>query len=207
MSVPKYARVAAIVRDQITDGTLAPGAPVPSGAALSRLTGYSVTACRHALRSLIADGALIPGASRHARPRVPGTNRNDQAPAEAKRALSMALAGHRRAAGLTQPQLAELIGLSVTSIGHAETGRTWQSRPFWELADKVLNTDGELLRLHDAYRAAETMPETSPPPTVVVNVPEPVTCITITWADGAVTTVHPPAGHEPATAESDRSEQ
>ena len=40
-------------------------------------------------------------------------------------------------------------------IGHAETGRVWQSRRFWELADKELNAGGELLALHDAYRAAD----------------------------------------------------
>jgi hypothetical protein len=38
--------------------------------------------------------------------------------------------------GLTQPQLAAVTGMSVTSIGHAETGRLWQSRRFWELGDK-----------------------------------------------------------------------
>lgn len=31
MSVPKYTRVAAIIRGQIADGTLLPGQPVPSG--------------------------------------------------------------------------------------------------------------------------------------------------------------------------------
>ena len=34
------------------------------------------------------------------------------------------------------PQLAAVTGMSVTSIGHAETGRLWQSRRFWELVDK-----------------------------------------------------------------------
>ena len=75
--------------------------------------------------------------------------------------------------------------------------------PFWELADKVLNADGELLRLHDAYRTAE-VPEpgaedtppgtdtTESPATVTAHVPGPVTCITITWANGAVTTAYPP---------------
>src|SRR6185437_14124182 len=46
MSTPKYQQVAAIVREQITDGTLAPGAPAPSGTALSLLTGYSALTCR-----------------------------------------------------------------------------------------------------------------------------------------------------------------
>ena len=70
--MPKYARVADAVRAQIADGTLRPGQPAPSGAALSRVTGYSTLTCRKALRVLIADGALVPGPSRNARPRVAG---------------------------------------------------------------------------------------------------------------------------------------
>jgi hypothetical protein len=44
--------------------------------------------------------------------------------------------------------------VSVTTVGHAETGRLWQSRHFWEQADAVLGADGDLLRRHDAFRAA-----------------------------------------------------
>lgn len=205
----KFQRVAAIVRKQVTDGILAPGALAPSGAALARLTGYSVSTCRNALRALIADGILVPGLSPNARPRVPAANYDGQTLAEAKRAMSTALATRRRAAGLTQPQLARLLGVSVTMIGHAETGRTWQSRPFWELADKTLDADGELLRLHDNCRAAEvpdaaqaedTSPGSGPvefPVAITVAVPEQVKCITITWVGGEVTTVYPPAAHEP----------
>jgi DNA-binding XRE family transcriptional regulator len=40
-------------------------------------------------------------------------------------ALSGALAARRHAAGLTQSGLAALAGCSVTTIGHAETGRLW----------------------------------------------------------------------------------
>jgi DNA-binding XRE family transcriptional regulator len=210
VKLPKYKQVAAMVRDQVADGILAPGAPAPSGAALSRMTGYSVLTCRRALRALIADGVLVHGASGNARPRVPGPG--DKALADAKRDLSRALARHRRAAGLTQPQLAALVGLSVTTIGHAETGRIWQARPFWEHADKLLNADGELLRLHDAFRAAEVPPEepvtpedhaeienpppvavpADPPVTVMAGAPELVASIAITWAGGGVTTVYPP---------------
>ena len=154
--LPKYARVAAAVRGQIADGTLRPGQPAPSGAALSRVTGYSTLTCRRALRVLIADGVLIPGPSRNARPRVAGPA---QLPAErdlasAVRALVAGLATRRRGSGLTQPQLAGLVGVSVTTVGHAETGRLWQSRRFWERADAVLGAGGDLLRLHDAYREA-----------------------------------------------------
>ena len=154
--LPKYARVAAAVRGQIAAGVLLPGQPAPSGAALSRLTGFSTLTCRRALRVLIADGVLTPGPSRNARPRVAGV---PQPPAErdlaaAARALSGGLAARRRAHRLTQPALAALTGVSVTTVGHAETGRLWQSRRFWERADAVVGAAGGLLRLHDAYRQA-----------------------------------------------------
>jgi hypothetical protein len=154
--MPKYVRVAEAVRAQIADGTLRPGQPAPSGAALSRLTGFSTLTCRKALRVLIADGALIPGPSRNARPRVAGTPQlpEERDLAAAARALATGLAVTRRANGLTQPELARRVGVSVTTVGHAETGRLWQSRQFWERADALLGAGGELLALHDAYRAA-----------------------------------------------------
>jgi DNA-binding XRE family transcriptional regulator len=207
VSPPKYQRVAAHVRGQITDGMLLPGEPAPSGAALARATGYNALTCRKAIRILIKEGALVPGPSPGARPRVPlrGPTPGEQTQANAARALSASLASRRRAAGLTQPQLATITGMSVTSIGHAETGRLWQSRRFWELADKGLSAGGELLALHDAYRAAavpadrttepgDTGAEASADilPTVAVAASVPVLAVTITWADGTVTTVHPP---------------
>jgi transcriptional regulator with XRE-family HTH domain len=152
----KYVRAAGLIRARIADGTLRPGEPAPSGAALARVTGYAAPTCRHALRTLIEDGTLAPGPSANARPRVPvpASSSARQALSEAARALSSGLASRRRAAGLTQPALAALLGLSVTAVGHAETGRLWQSRDFWESADKVLAADGELLSLHDAWQAA-----------------------------------------------------
>jgi DNA-binding transcriptional regulator YhcF (GntR family) len=154
--LPKYVRVAAAIRRQIADGTLRPGQPAPSGAELSRATGFATLTCRKALRELIADGILVPGPSPNARPRVadPRARGDERDLAEATRALSAGLAAARRAAGLTQVELAALAGVSVTTIGHAETGRTWQSRRFWERADAALCASGALLRLHDAYRAA-----------------------------------------------------
>jgi len=154
--VPKYARVAAAVQGLIADGTLRPGQPAPSGAALSRVTGYSTLTCRRALRVLIADGVLVPGPSRNARPRVAGPPQQQAARdlATASRALSAGLATRRRSYGLTQPELALLIGVSVTTIGHAETGRLWQSRQFWEHADAILDAGGDLLGLHDAFGEA-----------------------------------------------------
>jgi hypothetical protein len=154
--LPKYARVAAALRRQIADGDLRPGQPAPSGAELSRATGFATLTCRRALRALIADGILVPGPSPNARPRVADTGaRGDERDlADATRALSAGLAAARRGAGLTQVELAALAGVSVTTVGHAETGRTWQSRRFWERADTALCAAGALLRLHDAYRAA-----------------------------------------------------
>jgi DNA-binding transcriptional regulator YhcF (GntR family)/DNA-binding XRE family transcriptional regulator len=163
LALPKYLRVAAVIRRQIADGSLRPGQPAPSGAELSRAFGFSTLTCRKALRALIAEGLLVPGPSPNARPRVA----DPQAPdlerdlAHAARALSAGLAGRRHAAGLTQAELAELAGVSVTTVGHAETGRTWQSRRFWERADTALRAAGDLLRLHDAYRAASS-PTVSP---------------------------------------------
>ena len=157
-SLPKYLRVAAAIRRQIADGTLRPGQPAPSGAELGRAFGFSTLTCRKALRALTADGLLVPGPSRNARPRVadPHAPALERDLADAARALSAGLAARRHATGLTQAELAELAGVSVTTVGHAETGRTWQSRRFWERADTALRAAGGLLRLHDAFRAASS---------------------------------------------------
>jgi DNA-binding XRE family transcriptional regulator len=206
MTQPKYAQAAESIRAQIADGTLTPGQPAPSGAALARATGYSTLTCRRALRTLIKDGVLVPGTSPNARPRVAGpATRREQTLTDAARMLSVSLDRHRRAAGLTQPQLAALTGVSVTTIGHAETGRLWQSRDFWERADKELNAGGELLARHDAYRAATATPlssvdpdDTTPGFAVSLGVTKAKAAVlgpmrvTITWANGAVTTVYPP---------------
>jgi DNA-binding transcriptional regulator YhcF (GntR family) len=195
MSLPKYKKVADRVRALIAEGMLMPGEPAPSGASLARTTGYSTLTCRKALRTLISDGVLVSGASPGARPRVPSLapTRGEQTVATAARALSSALAARRRTAGLTQPQLAKIAGMSVTAIGHAETGRLWQSRRFWEHVDKGVGAGGELLTLHDAYRAASTGgPTDLPPPPSISHVadaaPTPVG-IKIVWSDGAVTSV------------------
>jgi DNA-binding transcriptional regulator YhcF (GntR family) len=105
---PKYEQVAAIVRVQISEGILRPGQPAPSGARLARATGYSAPTCRKALRVLMNDGVLISGPSAYARPRVAVTAANpaEQNRADVSRTLSSSLAALRRAAGLTQPELA-----------------------------------------------------------------------------------------------------
>lgn len=207
MSLTKYEQVAAIIRAQITDGMLRPGEPAPSAAALSRMTGYSTLTCRKGLATLVRSGILVPGASPSARPLVPARTAapDEGAQAPAGRALSTDLAVRRRAAGLTQPQLAQMLGKSVTSVAHAETGRLWQSRDFWEHADKALSAGGALLALHDTYRAVSVPPDPDSSsrkpvaergggtPEMITVIPSgPVACVSITWADGQATIVYPP---------------
>lgn len=197
---PKYVRAAELVRARIADGTLRPGESAPSAAALARTTGFSALTCRKALSILTKGGVLVPGRSRNGRPRVPGPTVTpaERTLADAERTLSASLAARRRALGLTQPQLAAAIDMSVTTVGHAETGRLWQSRHFWEQADKALDADGVLLRLHDAYQAASVPSSAADAVAHDLTVTETVssvvtvTCITITWSDGTITRVDPP---------------
>lgn len=196
----KYLQAAEIVRVQVADGTLKPGQPAPSAAQLARLTGFSTLTCRNGLRVLITQGILAPGVSPAARPRV--TTSGGPHARDAADALSRALSGLRRANGLTQVELSRLTGYSVTTIGHAETTRTWQSRKFWEKADLALNAGGQLTRLHDAYRASAASPDSKPgePAPQTADSPPPVVlaCLTLHWSDGTVTTVDPPGIPEPS---------
>jgi hypothetical protein len=191
---PKYGQAAALVRAQVTDGTLKPGQPAPSGAQLARLTGFSALTCRKALQTLIREGILMPGPTPGARPRVaapPGAR-----PGRAARELSRALAALRHASGLTQPALSALTGYSITTIGHAETGRLWQSPAFWEKTDLALAAGGELTRLHDAYRAEAARPAdatgaAAPLPPAADADPPALTHLTLHWSDGTATTAYP----------------
>ena len=193
----KYLEAAAIVRARIDDGTLRPGQPAPSGAELARDTGFSSLTCRKALRALISDGVLVPGPSRNARPRVaalPGQTGSGHGVAVAARTLSSALAALRREAGLRQAELAELVGFSITTVGHAETGRVWQPRQFRESADEVLGAGGDLLRFHDAYRAAASPTPAARPsadPGCAVGLPPTLAAIRLVWTDGTVTAFSP----------------
>jgi Helix-turn-helix domain len=156
-----------------------------------------------ALRALAADGTLTRGVSAGARLRVAQSGMGAAFDAEALRAaLSKALAGRRRAEGLTQPDLAAMLGVSVTTVGHAETGRVWQSRDFWRDADHLLG--GGLLDLYDTYQAARpaAAPETAgraaaeePAPALPV-LPASVTItpdgVAVVWPDGTKTLARPP---------------
>lgn len=199
---------ARLVRTMIEDGTLKPGGSAPSGAALARQAGCSIITGRAALRLLLADGTLVRGASPTARLRVAQPGGTPALDTDLLRAaLSGTLASRRRAAEMTQPELAAKIGVSATSVGHAETGRVWQSRRFWELAGQALGDVGELVRMHDRYTAALS----TAPQEITDRAGEPVTAgtlpvsITIAaagvvalWPDGTETVARPPA---PATGD------
>lgn len=148
----------------IADGTLQPGQLAPSGAELARLTGHGATTCRQALRDLVAAGALTRPRSVNVRARVAGSTPQQDARGAVPEAaaLSGALARQRRAAGLTQPELAARLEVSVTAVGHAEAGRLWQARDFWLRADRLLG--GGLPRLYNEYAAAKPAASAAPRP-------------------------------------------
>jgi len=58
-----YRRLAALIRQQIGDGTLQPGRPAPSITSLSQEHGHARQTCSKALRILEDEGLLarIPG--------------------------------------------------------------------------------------------------------------------------------------------------
>jgi hypothetical protein len=198
---------AGLVRDMIWDGTLRAGSAAPSAAALARETGYSVVTCRAALRSMLDDGTLRRGASHGARLRVAPPAGGAVADGDALRLrLSAMLAARRRAAGLTQHMLAALLGVSVTTIGHAETGRVWQARGFWQRAGGVLGDDAGLLRLYDDFKVAESCPPPADPPAAAEPSAEPgplavlpssvaITAagVLVTWPDGTQALARPPS--------------
>ena len=186
-SMLRYMQVADMICGQIAAGTLKPGSPAPSAASLARATGYSVLTCRKALVLLIKEGTLYAGPSANARARVGSNPAQTDPAARAAATLSAGLASRRPTAGLTQLDLGKITGYSETTIGHAETGRLWQSRTFWETADKALSADGNLVGLYDACNLSDDI--TADPATTL-----PLS-VTIIWPDGRTTTVHqPPAG-------------
>lgn len=58
-SDPVYLRVVEDLRRQITDGSLPPGAPIPSRHQITRKYGVGETAARHALRVLAQEGLVV----------------------------------------------------------------------------------------------------------------------------------------------------
>ena len=196
--------VVGMVREMIADGSLKPGSRVPSAAELARKTGYTTGTCASGLRVLLAGGTITRGVSPTARLWVPRPGEAGDADA-LRVSLSRALAARRRAAGMTQPELAVKLDVSVTTVGHAETGRLWQARDFWRRADALLDGFGDLLRMFDDFRASrnaataaepgDTPPPGEPAPAGPV-LPSSVTItpagVQVTWPDGTGTLVTPP---------------
>lgn len=210
----KANQVVELIRARIADGSLAPGMFAPSGEDLVKETGFAVETCRRAMLLLHSTGELTR-MSRSARYRVPGDG-----PPVAGQEIAWALAERRRTAGLTQTELSDKVGMSVTTVCHAETGRLWQSRRFWERADVVLGADGALVDLFNAWQAAGSLwgavtqqpamlaaagvpdvPATIAEPDVpdvpdgiVITLPCDPVPVTVRWGDGSLTTVRPSPG-------------
>lgn len=72
--------------------------------------------------------------------------------ADARRNLGQQLAARRETAGLTQRQLARLVGYTRSAIANVETGRSIQPRDCWVRYDELLRADGALLAGYDQYR-------------------------------------------------------
>jgi DNA-binding transcriptional regulator YhcF (GntR family) len=146
---PPYMQMAAMIREQIADGTLKPGDFAPSAAELRKATGHDVATCKRTIRELVMRGELVRWPHKNSRATVPGTTNN----ITNSQALSNELRIRRIKAGLIQAELAELMDVSVTTIAYAETCRLSQSRHFWEKADDVLNAQGALLALYETYKS------------------------------------------------------
>jgi transcriptional regulator with XRE-family HTH domain len=62
------------------------------------------------------------------------------------------LGRRRRAARLSQEQLAALVGYSRATVSHAELGADDVSGSFWEAVDRILGTGGLFAGLHEEIR-------------------------------------------------------
>jgi transcriptional regulator with XRE-family HTH domain len=88
---------------------------------------------------------------------LPGAGLDDnEATAAARAELGRQLADFRLKAGLSQRELAPLIGYSRGALSDAERGRGRISRDFWKCADRALAAGGELLAGFDRIGAMRT---------------------------------------------------
>lgn len=71
-----------------------------------------------------------------------------------RRELGERLASFRRAAGVTQAELAAAVYCDRTRVAHLEKGRGGADERFWCAADKVLEAGGLLMRAELAFREA-----------------------------------------------------
>ena len=72
----------------------------------------------------------------------------------ARRVLGARLAACRRAAALSQQELADKAGFSRSAIGNAETGRPGASGDFWNSVDKAVSAGGSLVAAYADIDAA-----------------------------------------------------
>jgi len=80
--------------------------------------------------------------------------RQSDAVETARRALGAKLAAYRRAAELSQEDLAGLAGYSRSTIANVETGRQHVPREFWALVDSAVHADDALIKANDDVEAA-----------------------------------------------------
>lgn len=143
-------------------------------------------AVKDRVRKMIADGTLQPGAL------VPSAERLAKETGAALRVkLSATLRARRKATGMTQQDLAGKLGVSVTTVGHAETAGVWHSWGFWRRAGEVLGDGGDMLRLYDQLK--HPVPE-PPPPVLPLSVVITADGVLVTWPDGTENLMAPPVG-------------
>lgn len=75
-SVPRHAAIAQVLRDEILDGRLVPGSPLPSEAQLTARFAVSRGTIRHALAALRSEGMLVGGRGRVPVVRRPGLSQS-----------------------------------------------------------------------------------------------------------------------------------
>jgi transcriptional regulator with XRE-family HTH domain len=72
-----------------------------------------------------------------------------------QRRLGQALAEWRKAAGISQGQLARRLSYDRTTVAHAERGAQVPAEDFWRSCDAVLAAEGTLVRLYEAVQEAK----------------------------------------------------
>ena len=155
LPVRKYEQAAAIVRAQITDGTLKPGQPPPRRGRAGPPT---------LIHAHLPQGPAHPDHGRHphtgAEPGRPSPRRRPRRAAPRGRGPP-AVPRAGRGAPRQRPDSARPVRPDRL-LGHHDRARRdrrlWQSRQFWEKADLALAARGELTSLYDACRAETASP-------------------------------------------------